>query len=290
MFSDVKRTTWAIIGAVAVAAAVFVTGAVAAFQLDLFTPVTRATGGLINDTLVANFFLLAIIVGGIMFAWGKLGPRDVGLRRENLGTGVLMTAVLWLVAQVGIVAWQAIFGGPVGPGGPFDLNPLWQHGATVVIGLLVAQLLGNALYEEITFRGFLLPQLYLKLDRWRDRSALRLVLAVVLSVAMFALIHIPIRLWTGVTLAELPESLLWVGLLGVLFAVIYLRTGNLFFTVGAHALANAPTMLFVGDSGYAMMACALLIAALWPYAVRLGTRRSRGRSLPSPAAYETKGV
>jgi membrane protease YdiL (CAAX protease family) len=70
-----------------------------------------------------------------------------------------------------------------------------------------------------------------------------------------------------------------------MYAVIYLRTGNLFFTVGAHALANAPTMLLVGDSSYAMMAGALVIAALWPYAARLSSR-----PLPSPAAYETKGV
>jgi membrane protease YdiL (CAAX protease family) len=234
--------------------------------------------------------LLAIVVLGIMFAWGKLGPRDVGLRREHLGTGVLMTVVLWLFAQLGIVVWQAAFGGPVGAGGPLDLNPLWNGGATVVLGLLAAQLLGNALYEEITFRGFLLPQLYLKMERWRDRPAIRIAAAVVLSVMMFALIHIPIRLWTGVTFAELPGSLLWVGLLGVVYAVIYLRTGNLFFTVGAHALSNAPTMLFVGDSGYAMMACALVIAALWPYAARLGMRRRRGQSLPSPVTYNTKGV
>jgi membrane protease YdiL (CAAX protease family) len=285
MFSGVKRTTWVIVGAVAIAASLLVIAAVAAFQYDLFTPITRATGGLVNDTLVANFFLLVIIVVGIMFAWGKVGPRDVGLRREHLGTGLLMIAVLWLFAQLGIVVWQAAFGGPVGAGGPFDINPLWERGATVVVGALIAQVLGNALYEEITFRGFLLPQIYLKLERWRERPALRIASAVVLSVTMFALIHIPIRLWTGVTPAELPESLLWVALLGVMYAIIYLRTGNLFFTIGAHALANAPTMLLVGDSGYAIMACALIITVLWPYAARLG----RG-SLHTRAAYNTKGV
>lgn len=268
MFSGVKSTTWTVIAAVAVAASVLVIGAVAAFQYDLFTPITRATGGLINDTLVANFFLLAIIVVGIMFAWGKLGPRDVGLRREKLGTGVVMTAVLWLFAQLALLIYQVATGGMV------ELNPLWQRGATVVIGLLIAQLLGNALYEEITFRGFFLPQLYLKLDRWSDRPALRMVAAVALSITMFALIHIPNRLWTGTTLAELPVSLLWVAGLGVIFAAIYLRTGNLFFTVGVHALSNAPTMLFAGDNGYTMMACAVIIAALWPLATRLGMRRS----------------
>ena len=268
MFSGVKSTTWAVIAAVAVAASVLVIGAVAAFQYDLFTPITRATVGLINDTLVANFFLLAIIVVGIMFAWGKLGPRDVGLRHEKLGTGVVMTAVLWLFAQLALLIYQVATGGMV------ELNPLWQRGATVVIGLLIAQLLGNALYEEITFRGFFLPQLYLKLDRWSDRPALRMAAAVALSITMFALIHIPNRLWTGTTLAELPVSLLWVAGLGVIFAVIYLRTGNLFFTVGVHALSNAPTMLFAGDSGYTMMACAVIIAALWPLATRLGMRRN----------------
>jgi membrane protease YdiL (CAAX protease family) len=286
MFSDVKRTTWGVIFTVAAAAFVLVSGAIAAFQYNLFTHVNNATGGLVNDTMVANIHLLAFVVIGIMFIWGKLRPRDVGLRGEQFGTGLIMTVVLWLSAQLGLMAWQAAFGGPVGQGGPFTPNPLWQErGATVVLGALIAQVLGNALYEEITFRGFMLPQLYLKLDRWRSRPAVRTAAAVVLSVGMFALIHIPIRVWSGVPLAELPQSLLWVAGLGVMYAVIYLRTGNLFFTVGAHALANAPTMLLVGDSSYAMMAGALVIAALWPYAARLSSR-----PLPSPAAYETKGV
>lgn len=285
MFTDVKRTTWPVIISMAVAASVLVVAAVGAFQYDLFTALYQVTGGLINDTLTANIHLLAIVVVGIMFIWGKLRLRDVGLRAEKFGAGLLMTLVLWLFAQFSITAWQALFGGPVGRGGPLDPNPNWERGATVVLGLLIAQLLGNALYEEIAFRGFLLPQLYLKMARWRSRPVLRLAGAVLLSVVMFALIHIPIRIWSGVPLAQLPGSLLWVAVLGILFAVIYLRTGNLFFTVGAHALFNTPTMLLVGDSSYAILACALVITAIWPYAARLG----RG-SLQTQATYHTKGV
>ena len=36
----------------------------------------------------------------------------------------------------GVTRSSCVWGGPVGAGGPLDLNPLWNRGATVVLGLL----------------------------------------------------------------------------------------------------------------------------------------------------------
>ena len=38
---------------------------------------------------------------------------------------------------------------------------------------------------------------------------------------------------------------------GIIYALIYLRSGNLLLVAGAHALINAPTLL-LGDGGLAL--------------------------------------
>jgi len=61
---------------------------------------------------------------------------------------------------------------------------------------------------------------------------------------IFALYHIPVQLSNGVSPLQLPLALLPIWLIGLLLAVVYLRTGNLFLVVGLHALNDSPTILF----------------------------------------------
>jgi uncharacterized protein len=262
MFGTVKRVGWPLIIAVVIADIVLTIGVVAAFTYDLFSAISRPTGRLISDTMVANIFLLVIVVGGMMLWWGKLRPRDLGLVREHLPQAVVFTVTLWVLAQAISVLYSLATGTQIA------LNPSWERGVTVVLGSLIGQLFGNALYEEITFRGFLLPQVYRKFEGWVSSPGARMAGALVASQLVFALIHIPIRLYSGMALAELPASLAWVFVLGLLFAGVYLLTGNLFVAVGVHALTNAPTMLLVGDSSFIVLGSALLLLAVWIIAVR----------------------
>jgi hypothetical protein len=74
------------------------------------------------------------------------------------------------------------------------INPSWgEVGVGAILGLLVAQLFGNALYEGVLFRAVLLDRLVLKL---RDRRW-GFPLALVGSQTIFALLHVPNRLLQG---------------------------------------------------------------------------------------------
>src|SRR5580704_5607981 len=121
-------------------------------------------------------------------------------------------------------------------GASLVLDPGWTKPMENA-GLFVGQIFGNALYEEIVYRGFLTVQVYLLLRRLGRNLAM--VLAVVMVQAVFATIHIPMLIVAGHGWAEVVAILPQLFIMGVALAIIYLVTGNLLIAVGAHALADA---------------------------------------------------
>lgn len=200
------------------------------FPGPFFNPLGRATGGLINATLQAN--LLGLVLFAVfVFALGKLRPADVGLERRKLRQALLITALLWAGMQ--IIA--LVIGGTA-------VDPLWnQRGASVVLGNLIGQLFGNALVEELVYRGLLLPQLFLKFNI--SNRGLRIAAAAAAMLALFVLSHIPNRIFMGYSLGEMLIDIPILLGYGLLFTIIYLVTDNLFVAVGVHALVNAPTLI-----------------------------------------------
>jgi membrane protease YdiL (CAAX protease family) len=150
-------------------------------------------------------------------------------------------------------------------------NPDWTiYGAGFMIGLLLTQILGNALFEEIAYRGFLFPQLYLRLTSLRERPWKRFALALLISQAAFALSHIPNRIYLGMSAGDIAVDLLMLVGWGVLYTLLYLRTDNLFLVVGVHALGNTPTTLFatapvLTGAGASMLIYLLAVMATFLY-------------------------
>lgn len=74
------------------------------------------------------------------------------------------------------------------------------------------------------------------------------MLAALASQVVFVAHHLPNRLAFGLRLDGLGalEDLLMLWGMGLAFAIIWLRTRNLFIAVGFHALVNAPTLLLAG--------------------------------------------
>ena len=102
---------------------------------------------------------------------------------------VVLTISVWIGVNAIEAAWQALADGAVSWAGE------WRGlGVTPVIGALLAQLFGNALYEEILFRGVLLRQTYWRLETRRLTNLQTLVIAIAISQSLFALIHLPILL------------------------------------------------------------------------------------------------
>ncbi len=238
------------------------------FQSSLYDPLTIATSGLINATLQANVLMLVILVGGVLMAWGKLCPPDFGLIWSGLPRAALLTVVIWLVIQGVLVLIAAANEQPI------TLDATWtQFGVAPVLGALIGQVFGNALFEEIGYRGFMLPQAYLRLNirqRW-----LRVIAALLISQLLFALIHLPSWIANGQDiLANAPRVMM----LGIFFALFYLVTGNIFLSIGVHALGNRPTPLVAApgvDSSLLVLAVSLIILiGLW-----LWQRRAAAHSL-----------
>lgn len=243
-------------------------GAVAVFALGWLAPVQRATGGLIDVTLIANLILFAVVVVGIVFGLGRLRPRDVGLRWERLAPAALATILIWVWMQVAIGVWS------LASGQGLAIDPAWaRYGALVVLGNTLGQFFGNALYEEMMWRGMALPQFSRRCARrWpaaRGLSMAALIAALVISQGLFALRHIPVRVWQGASPGDLPTTIGEVFAIGVIFALLYLRTRNLFLVIGIHALYDAPTALLAHGGVAALLALglAVLILLLWPRAL-----------------------
>lgn len=163
------------------------------------------------------------------------------------------------------------------------------------MAFLAAQLFGNALYEEVAFRGFLLPQFFRRFRRLGPAAAF--VLAPLLSQLLFALAHVPNRLWvTGLVPANLPGSLIPLFVLGLYFALVYLLTDNLFAVVGLHSLINVPMLTLVADEGgdlYSLnalvtLSTSLLIAGVWWWRRTAVSERAQQPAAHSEASCDTE--
>jgi membrane protease YdiL (CAAX protease family) len=86
----------------------------------------------------------------------------------------------------------------------------------------------------------------------------------VISQGLFALVHIPIRIYGGTDVVLLVPNLLYLLFLGSFFAFIYMRTGNLFFAVGVHSLLNAPTAALGSSNSVVILGLGLALTLLWP--------------------------
>lgn len=93
--------------------------------------------------------------------------------------------------------------------------------------------IGVGLFEEVVFRGLLLLILLQSLPKTKNGN----LLAVVISAAIFGLIHL-FNIFYG---SSVNDAILQVGysfLMGMLWAVVYLKTKNLWIVMILHATYN----------------------------------------------------
>ena len=163
-------------------------------------------------------------------------PRELGLDLPRLWPAVKFTFLIWLASQILPFAVMSL------PWKPVEFNPLWGAGSwRFALSEWLGQLFGNCPFEEVLFRGFLLPQCLLLTKHWipESRRWKHLAIALLLSQGYFALCHVFFNL-------HQPEGqwlLIAQFVFGLLFAAIYLSTGNLFVAIGIHALVNNPAPL-----------------------------------------------
>lgn len=223
-------------------------------------PLLHASDGWLHPALQACLPSVAVYL--LLFRCGGLRLSDVGWRRATFVRGAAATVGLWLAVQ----ALAA-----VADGFTFACDPRLNADAGYYLGNLLGQWLGNALWEETVYRGFFLAQFLLLLRArglgWRRAAWL----AAWASAVIFAVPHIPNRIYKDAYAGPLDvladQGRLLVS--GMLLAWIYLRTRNLWWAVGLHGLANHPTSALVwpGDVNtlkITIVLLGILVTACWP--------------------------
>jgi uncharacterized protein len=230
------------------------------YYVAVARPVAEATHGLVMPVSLAAAVQMAVLVCGVMILVGRLRWRDLGITAGGVRNACLVVALLWglvhlATALEGLRSCCSLSAGPV-----------LRAATPVAMGRLLDAFWGSGFIEEVMYRGFLMPQVYL-IARSLGVSAPRaLVLAVVGTQVYFGLNHIPAASRMHMDVGRAAIYVVHAALVGGLFAALYLRTGNLFVAVGAHALINNPATLYVGGLDPALFAligvCVLLLT--WP--------------------------
>jgi len=226
------------------------------FEQGTFNGINRLTRGWINPTLCAGLLGLLVVVILYLMAIVRIPLRDLGLRREKLPAGFLWTFLFWLAVNA-VGAGMAYL-----TGSSLTFNHELVNDPNLVLGDLISQLFGNALLEETAFRGFLFMQIYLWLSRV-NKPPSRMFRAMLISQTIFALMHIPNRIYGGYTGPEFVFDFIQLLIFGVVFALIYILTKNLFVAAGIHSLMNVK--LVVWNSSYttaAILICMVLVVGI----------------------------
>jgi membrane protease YdiL (CAAX protease family) len=243
--------------------------------------IRQHSAGWLTPSLLANVLMLALVAGIVLCAWGRLSPHALGLRRSELVPAARVLLGGWLLLNLVAGLWQ------LATQGELSWAAAWrERGYASMLGGLLAQLVGNALYEEVLYRSVLLRQLY-----WRSARSPRaaLLIAMVVSQALFALMHIVTFLAQGdQTLLALGRALS-VFCAGCAFAWLYLTTGKLLVVVSVHALVNAPTLLVTDPFGYDNLPLLVVMCMLARFAVAPARDRSRPQN-PEPELTEEARV
>jgi hypothetical protein len=300
-FEDVRPTSWRVIALAIIAWTVastllnFLGGRPEIAQA--MGAVARATGGLVQPPLLVGPLFLAA-VGTAIFGAGRLRAVDVGWRPGDIGPAVLATLGFWAAMQAVLALWI------IGSDGELRWNEAWPSVRIgPFVGGLAGQLLANALLEELVFRGFLLPHLYLSARR-RLPAWAALAAAVLGSSLLFAVTHIPHRIfflrWPAESLAPDQLKLLF---FGMTYAAIYLVTRNLFVCIGLHAIFNQPAALaqapfwpgpaaawYEPNVSTAWCAAVLLLLIAWSMAGRLVRTRRRAPAAGCTGDTAVEGV
>jgi membrane protease YdiL (CAAX protease family) len=220
--------------------------------------------------LHALSFIVVVVV--LIIVLGRLRPRDVGLVARHIIPGLLVMIGVWLVMQAALAAIAAWGGMGV------QIHAGWGSASEKLVGALLANLIGTALFEEVVYRGFLFPQVFMRLrTRWPRGRRRTLAAAMLISSFCFALAHLPTFLFQSRPLPQVAAVMVMLMLAGVYGSVLYLRTGNLMVGLGIHALYNAPTALVESDNSTASMivlGLGALVALAWPQMQKAGAGRS----------------
>ncbi|PIE99528.1 MAG: hypothetical protein CR961_00385 [Polaribacter sp.] len=232
------------------------------FIKKTFTFITDLSNGLINPTFIAGLFSLFLyLFFGVVI--GGLRIKDFLLDKEKIKKGLLMIFVLWGIGNL-LGAFLSFF--QTG-------NLVFVDKITYHIGNFMGQLFGNALAEEVLFRGILLTQFYLIL-RTKFKNKKSVLWALITSQLIFSLNHIPNRIILEQT-EYLIFDLIKLFVVGVIISLMFMKTQNLVYVVSVHSLLNSPLCLFKADQSFIILAILVLSIIITIFWYKIGMKKEK---------------
>lgn len=237
------------------------------FAKNLYFWIPNHTAQLITPTLILYLLLYFVFIYLILIKNCKLSFKEIGLEKKKLKAGILVSIFLFFLLQIYGVLYSFLAFKKL------TVNEVFIQW-TVVVGYYIELVLGVALFEEVIFRGFLIPQIFIRL---KSNKNSRMVITLVISQILFSVVHIPVRIVNGIDFTTLIISLTALFAIGLMFSFIFLLTENLFIAMGGHVIWDAAnnSAATICTSNYAVIAV-LLIAFILMY---ISVVRNKKRTL-----------
>jgi membrane protease YdiL (CAAX protease family) len=262
------------VGAIILATAAFLALEIGSVWLGAHTgieeQIAAATGSLLTLPMVVTVIELMLIT--LLLAYGRLAPAGAGLALRSLPVALLVAVSVWGLAQLA----QAIVS--LGRHSSLSIYVGWAQPAAMIAPFL-QRFLTEVFAEEIFWRGILFAWLLSTLTRkaWGDPFT-RLGGALLGSQLLYGLSRLPGQIVDPSPMMPPGGELLIFTLTGMFYALVYLRTGNLWIAMAIHALALWPLPLFAFDLDPAKLIILISSLLLIPVAGRSETTPSDGKT------------
>ncbi len=180
-----------------------------------------------------------------------------GFTRENLKKAIVVFILLWFILECSmfiaafIIASNTFF------------NPSLNYSTYYLMWfiLLAGEFFGNSLYEETFYRGLWMDTLYKSVEgRSSEKSKITTVKVYCIQATLFALLHIPNRIYYGFTTSDMLWNLLYLFGFGIWLGFCYQKTKSLYFIIVLHTLSNIG-VLFTNNlfgTAFVLVPCSFL--------------------------------
>ncbi|MDX1582011.1 MAG: CPBP family intramembrane glutamic endopeptidase [Thermoanaerobaculia bacterium] len=238
------------------------------------SPIATISSGVLTIEIIVAAMEIGLVVA--LLAMERVHPAAAGIRFGKMPSGLLLGFVVWGLSQL-LMATVAL-----ARHGSFSLYLGWAEPAAMFAPLL-EHFLTDVFAEEIFWRGVFFLWIIRSLEKrsWGSPLA-RLGAGLVGSQLLFGISKLPSHILDPTTPAIPPGGALLVFTVsGMFYALIYLRTANLWLVMAIHSLTLWPVPLFAFDldpSRLTVLVAAVLLIPIGQsiYTLRSGKGRSAG--------------
>ena len=212
----------------------------------------------------SGIVVIEIALITLLLALDRVHPAAAGLTFGDLPRGVVLGLAIWALCQLSLATVA------LGRHGNLSLYAGWAEPAAMIAPML-RRFLADVFAEEMFWRGIFFVWILRRLEvrRWKD-PVTRLGAALLGSQILFGITRLPAQLLDTGRMIPPGPALVVFTLTGMFYALIYLRTRNLWLVMAVHTLSLWPLPLFAFDLDpsklVVLISAVLLIPTRWGYA------------------------